>query len=185
MSALLNPSEERTEGYISICDQPKDFTSSFAMLISLHIYFPLIPWICEEYLAVGALNKFWGKENRNKSKQWSNGSSWHVWVWAVPKVSVNVPEVDWNHVSLGGFTGCSICDVMRTRVNRLPTVTYRGAQCESAAKSFVETSRPPECCWAGWPHVWLLLDKSWIIELLIIFCLFVFLWNKQFVIFVE
>lgn len=72
----------------------------------------------------------------------------------------NVPEVDSNHVSLRGFTGCQTCDVMRTRVNRLPTVTHRGAQCGSTTKSFVITSCSPGCCWAGWPRVRLLWDKS-------------------------
>lgn len=42
--------------------------------------------------------------------------------------------VDSNHVSLGGYTGCWTCDVMRTRVNRLATVTHRRAQYESTAK---------------------------------------------------
>lgn len=42
--------------------------------------------------------------------------------------------VDLNHVSLGGYTGCWTCDVMRTRVNRLATVTHRRAQYESTAK---------------------------------------------------
>lgn len=114
-------------------------------------------------------------------RQWSSsrrhilGMSWPCML--CPKGVCNVPEVDSDHVSSGGFTGCRTCDVMRIRVNRLPAATHRGAQCGSTTKSFVIASCSPGCCWTGWPHVRLLWDKSSWLGCHICWGFFVF-WTK-------
>lgn len=179
-----------SSGYIIICGYPRDTPSSLAMIISTLLYCTS-HWIYMDHFCNRSCE--WFIKKTTKKKQTKNilwdASSGHIWVWAdradfVPKVSVNVPEVHSNHVSLGGFTACRTCDVMWTGANRLPTVTHRGAQCESTTKSFGEMSCSPGCCWAWWPHFQLLLEEiSWhgnhMFLLVLIYLLNLISWTKQ------
>lgn len=128
------------------------------MLISLHIYCPLTHGICKGIFHGEKLRRSINKWVSICDSQTDSGAAAHFgmsWLSILrPKGVCNVPEVDSNRVSLEGFTGCQTCDVMRSRVNRLPTVTHRGAPVwEHNLKLCDNALLSPGCCQAGWPRV--------------------------------